>query len=333
MHLDVVIPTYNRSDLLTLTLDSLIQARVPDGLTVAVTVVDNNSRDATPETVASYVPRCPWPLRYVFERAAGRSHALNAGIRATHGDLVGMIDDDEEVDAGWFEEIARAFADPTLDYIGGPYVPRWEAEPPAWLPKRPSAVIGWVDGGPTIRAYGTEYQGVLMGGNAVIRREKLLRAGLYDPSFGRTSDGRLLSCEDDDMHQRLMARGARGEYRPGLVIRHFIPLSRMTVDYHQRWFFWHAVSLGLRDRTAPEPVPYLLGVPRYLVGEALRGLATLALGAVGLRRARCPHEAFDARMALWRTAGFWYGKHRFRPAAPAAPRAELPTVATEAVTQ
>jgi glycosyltransferase involved in cell wall biosynthesis len=313
MHLDVIIATYNRCELLALTLESLVQARVPSGMTVGVTVVDNNSRDATRQTVESFAPRCPWELRYLLERAAGKSNALNAGIRSVQGQLVGMIDDDEEVEAGWFEEIARAFADPTLDFIGGPYLPRWGAEPPEWLPMRPSAVLGWVDGGPTVRRFGDDYPGTLMGGNAVVKRELLLAVGLYDPTLGPSADNRLLSCEDAEMLRRLLTRGARGEYRPGLAIRHFIPAERMTHAYHRRWFFWNGVSQGISDRSAREPVPYLFGVPRYVVGEALRGAAALALEAIGLGRSRTREQRFDARSAVHRLAGFWYGKHFFRP--------------------
>ncbi len=35
-------------------------------------------------------------LRYLFEKNQGKSWALNSGIAATSGDLLGIIDDDEE---------------------------------------------------------------------------------------------------------------------------------------------------------------------------------------------------------------------------------------------
>ena len=42
MRLDVIVPTYNRQDLLPAALNSLFAAEIPAGLEVAVTVVDNN---------------------------------------------------------------------------------------------------------------------------------------------------------------------------------------------------------------------------------------------------------------------------------------------------
>ncbi len=330
MHIDVVIPTYNRAHLLGRTLESLASARVPAGMHATVVVVDNNSKDGTRSVVESFAERFGERLRYVFEPQPGRSNALNAGIAAATGDLVGMIDDDEEVDAGWFEEVARAFADPTLDYISGPYLPRWGAPAPAWLPPRPSSVIGWVEGGPEIRTYGRDYNGVLMGGNAVVRLARLRKVGAYDPALGRSADGRLLSCEDEEMHRRLDAAGARGEYRPSLIIHHYIPPERLTKRYHRRWFFWHGVSSGVLDRDSQEPVPYALGVPRHRLGSLARHLLWLAPGMLGVGPLKSGHARFDARMHALDLAGYWYGKYLFRPTVPPVRPAPAPAAPAEA---
>src|SRR5687768_11423256 len=117
LRLDVVIPTYNRAALLPRALDSLLVAERPGGLDVGVTVVDNGSTDATRTVVEPFLSRFAGHLQYVYESRPGRSHALNAGIAASRGDLVGMIDDDEEVDRGWLLTIAEAFADPATDFI------------------------------------------------------------------------------------------------------------------------------------------------------------------------------------------------------------------------
>src|SRR5688572_31342968 len=103
MRLDVIVPTYNRQDLLPLALNSLFAAEVPAGVQVTVTVVDNNSTDGTREVIESFREKYGEKIQYVFEQQQGRSHALNAGIAATSGDLVGIIDDDEEIDPSWYK--------------------------------------------------------------------------------------------------------------------------------------------------------------------------------------------------------------------------------------
>jgi glucosyl-dolichyl phosphate glucuronosyltransferase len=309
MRLDVVIPTYNRAALLPRALESLLAADRPATLEVGVTVVDNRSTDDTRAVVDSFVPRFGGQLQYVYESNAGRSHALNAGIAATCGELVGMIDDDEEVDRRWLVTIAAAFEEAKTDFIGGPYVPRWAGERPAWLSTTHLAVIGWVDSGPVTRKYGPGFDGMLMGGNAVIRRSVLERVGPYSADLGRSSDGRLLSCEDRDMFNRLLATGAKGFYRPDLVILHYVPPERLTKQYFRRWCFWHGVSLGVLDRRRPAAVPYLLGVPRYLIGLAVRGTIDAARQVFKLRE---PAPTFPNELAWWDLIGFFFGKHLYR---------------------
>src|SRR2546423_7274395 len=147
MRIDVIIPTYNRADLLPRTLRSLLKARIPTGLQVRVVVVDNNSTDRTHAVVEEWKTRFDGRLIYLFEAKQGRSAAINAGIRATDGDIVGLIDDDEEIDAGWFECAHSMFTNSNIDFIGGPCVPRWEINCPDWFPSDYRGVIGWVDGG------------------------------------------------------------------------------------------------------------------------------------------------------------------------------------------
>ena len=67
MRLDVILPTFNRHQLLERALDSLLAAEIPADLSVFITVVDNNSSDATRETVETYQSRFCGRLRYVFE--------------------------------------------------------------------------------------------------------------------------------------------------------------------------------------------------------------------------------------------------------------------------
>jgi glycosyltransferase involved in cell wall biosynthesis len=47
----VIVPTYNRQDLLPQALNSVFAAEVPAGVQVTVMVVDNNSTDATLDVV------------------------------------------------------------------------------------------------------------------------------------------------------------------------------------------------------------------------------------------------------------------------------------------
>jgi glycosyltransferase involved in cell wall biosynthesis len=284
-------------------------AEVPEELSVRVTVVDNNSRDGTRQTIEDHMERFEGRLGYVLERRQGRSWALNAGIEATSGDLVGMIDDDEEVDRNWYRRVHAAFSQKAIDFIGGPYVPRWGADPPAWLPMNYLGVIGWIDAGDKVVAYDENYPGILMGGNCVLTRSILEQVGLYMTSLGR-NDKHLLAGEDEDMYRRLLAAGARGFYLPDLIIYHYVPPERLTKRYFRRWCFWRGVSIGLLDRDRRLPVTYLAGIPRYMYGQAVRGLFGMA--KITMSRDKKPAQSFAGELAFWDLLGFFYGKHFYQ---------------------
>ncbi len=314
MQLDIILPTFNRQELLKRTLASILAADAPSGMDVRVTVVDNNSKDQTKQIVEEFKPGFAGRLTYLFEGRAGKSFALNSGIAATTGELVGMIDDDEEIDKGWLLRAHSAFIENDIDFIGGPYVPRWGAERPAWLPMDYLGVIGWVDSGDEVRPYGADFPGILMGGNIVIKRSVLSKAGPYSTRLGPTAK-LLLRGEDDDMYHRLLAIGARGLYLPDLIVHHFIPAERLTKRYFRRWCLWRGVGMGMLDRQHPQAVPYLFGVPRWLYGRAARGFVGKAT-ALPLRTQ--PDRAFSNELAVWDLAGFFYGRHFYR-----APSAEI----------
>jgi len=111
------------------------------------------------------------------------------------------------------------------------------------------------------------------------------------------------------MFKRLLASGARGFYRPDLVIHHYVAPERVTRGYFRRWCFWHGVSLGLLARQEPADVVQVLGIPRYMIGTALRGMAGslthVFRGAEAARR-------FANELAWWDLAGFVYGRHWYR---------------------
>src|SRR5262249_28315824 len=71
MELDVIVPTFNRCRSLARSLGSLTSASAPPGLSVAVTVVDNNSSDETRATVEAAAAEFGYPLQYVFEKRQG----------------------------------------------------------------------------------------------------------------------------------------------------------------------------------------------------------------------------------------------------------------------
>jgi glycosyltransferase involved in cell wall biosynthesis len=271
---------------------------------VTVIVADNNSKDDTAEMVRAMQAEATRPLVYLKEVRQSSSYARNAGIEAGTGELIGFIDDDEEIDQHWYEVVAREFRDESVQFIGGPYLPNWAAPPPAWLPPGYHAVIGVVEPKPR-SAFGGSFAGNLMSGNAVVRRTAFERIGMYNTRLGRSGKG-LLAEEDADFYRRLRAANIHGMYVPDLIIYHYIPTARLTRNYHRRWSYWRAVSQGIADKDGREPVAYVLGVPRYKIGRAIKGLTSIPRRLVSAKRAG---QNFADELAVWDLLGFIHGRH------------------------
>ncbi len=307
MKLDVVVPTYNRSQLLRRTISSLLLAPIPAGLDVTIFIVDNDSKDDTEKVVREIQSQAVRPLAYIKETNQGASHARNAGISNGHGDIIGFIDDDEEIDQNWYNVVAREFADQATQFIGGVYLPNWAVPAPPWLPPGYHGVIG-VTPARVRSPYGETFPGIVVSGNAVIRRSVFDLIGPYATKLGRTGKG-LLANEDLEFHRRLLNACLHGMYVPDLIIYHHIPADRLTRKYYRRHALWGGISDGVSDREVKAAVRHILGIPRYKIGRALRGMASLPRHRFFTREAG---QAFADELASWELLGFIYGKYFIR---------------------
>jgi hypothetical protein len=86
----VVIPTYNRADLLRETLDSVLR-QDGAGTDFEVIVVDDGSPEDLSQLVAAYESR----VTFVRQENAGPSAARNRGLAAARGEYVAFVDSDD----------------------------------------------------------------------------------------------------------------------------------------------------------------------------------------------------------------------------------------------
>ena len=87
---------------------------------MTLVICDNNSKDDTEQVVREFESQNSAPaVVYVKETNQGLSHSRNAGIRAGKSEIIGFIDDDEEIRDDWYKVVAREFADPETQFIGG----------------------------------------------------------------------------------------------------------------------------------------------------------------------------------------------------------------------
>ena len=85
----VIVPCYNRADIVGETIDSLLSQSYPR---LEVIVVDDGSTDNTRAVIAEYSdPR----VRYVFKPNGGLSAARNFGLEHANGEFIAFLDSDD----------------------------------------------------------------------------------------------------------------------------------------------------------------------------------------------------------------------------------------------
>lgn len=84
----VIIPTYNRAEIIVETIENVFQQTYPN---LELIVVDDGSTDKTKEVLASYKGR----IRWISQPNAGPSAARNHGLALAKGEIIAFQDSDD----------------------------------------------------------------------------------------------------------------------------------------------------------------------------------------------------------------------------------------------
>jgi len=287
--ISIIICTWNRAETLRITLKSLNDQLMPDGMNIDVVVVDNNSTDNTKAVFDDALPTWRFgTLRYLFEPQQGKQFALNSGIAYSAHDILAFTDDDIIFDANWTHEIARIFSEPTVDLVGGKTLITWPVEgPPEWYHPNMSAILAGVDLG-NARYAPAPPDYAPAGSNMVARRSLFQRIGGFSETHFRHMD-----FEFGMRSQRMSAVIA---YEPCLVVYAPVDEACLTKRYFRRWAFKAGIA---RDTGTPPKEKTLLAVPRWVYRQLFQDLGHLAFGAIGEK----PEDKFEIELRAWRGFG------------------------------
>jgi glucosyl-dolichyl phosphate glucuronosyltransferase len=274
----ILLCTYNRSRMLGDTLASLVALDAPADCSWEIVVVDNNSTDDTAAVVAQYAAMSRVPVVYAKEPAQGKSFALNHGLALASGDIIALTDDDVLASKDWLSRLVETFREHSVTFAFGKVLPRWErVPPPELLTQRAQCIWGplaIVDYGDEAAPYSVECNGRLpIGANLAFARDALVAIGGWRTDLGKVNNT-LISGEDHEIFTRLKRQGLYvGYYDPAIVVKHFVPSSRLTRRYFRKWFFWHGkTEARMLDTLFPEldmdRVPRVAGAPRFLYRQA-----------------------------------------------------------------
>jgi glycosyltransferase involved in cell wall biosynthesis len=180
----VIIPDYNQANFLSTAINSVLNQRHQ---AYEIIVVDDGSSDGSREVVRQFGGK----VRYIRQENQGLAGARNTGIQASAGELIGLLDADDEWTPEYLEVmvgLARENPDASVFYsmaqcmdVTGKDLPQLVGGPPVESHELYQCLLR---------------QNFIIPSTVLFRRKPIVEVGLFDAN--------LRSCEDWDLWLRLL---------------------------------------------------------------------------------------------------------------------------------
>ena len=116
MKLSILLVVLNNKAFIAQAMDNFVAQSCPDA---ELLVMDGASTDGTLSIIQDYARRFS-NIRYVSEKDAGQSDAMNKGLRLANGEFVSFLNVDDYYSEGVLNEVVRLLhADASIDFITG----------------------------------------------------------------------------------------------------------------------------------------------------------------------------------------------------------------------
>lgn len=268
--ISVIICTFNRSELIEDTLQSLINnsAKKSD---YEILVIDNNSSDNTESIVKKFIEQLTeFSIFYYKEENQGLSFARNRGIREARAPLIAFLDDDIFADEHLIQNWISFFKDyPTAIGGGGKIHVHFDSPRPTWMPEVLLTLFGKHDFGNQIKKYKNgKYP---FGGNLAYRKHIFEKVGDFNTQLGRKGAD-LNGGEEKELFQRISKHNDNIYYLPNASILHRVGAKRLTKAYIKG----QAEGIGKSIAVMLHNKPIITKIKK-LISEFLKLIASLFL--------------------------------------------------------
>ena len=282
----VAVPTRNRAAMLQGCLEHLVRQEYPADR-YEVVVVDDGSTDETAAVVERFAGEAPM-VRYIRQPRIGLNAARNTALRASVGDPICFVDDDEQAPPRWLRSIVRAAAEqPDAGCLGGPISTQFEAEPPRSCGREP------VDQSELDLGGETKAVTHVWGGNMAVRRAAVDLVGQFREDL-------RLGGEETEWQDRLRAAGGSVVYTPEAGLRHRRTREHLAVRSLAMKRFRRGRNHALNAGHLGQPL---------VARRALRALRNALVHAV---RERCAVGLLQGAQHAGRLVGIAEGRLRAR---------------------
>lgn len=288
----VALCTSQRPRMLQDCLDSLVRQRLPQGVSLAIAVVENHATDACRGIVERFAAAPGAPrMVYAHEPRLGIPIARNRGLDlalAERADWIAFIDDDEVAEADWIARLVVAASGLDADVLRGPVV-------------QVDAASGAVLRDRKRRATGTRLK-TAMTNNTLMRAAIAEADGLglrFDESL------RLTGGSDVEYFHRACGRGAVVRWVDEALVRESVPAERLSLGWRcERERRVGANGSLSRIQRHGRPLALAICGAKCLVRAAGASVGLLSgLAIYPFRPAAGAHAIAGALAGYWRCAG------------------------------
>lgn len=273
----ICIPTFNRVNLLSSAIDSVLQQTYTDW---EVIICDDGSTDGTADMMANLTDSRIHYLRH--PQNIGKSNNMISGFEAASGDYFIKFDDDDRLTPDFLTHTHAVLAnDDTIDFVSTDHwvidinnerdLVKTDVNSQRWgradLPAGPIANLLEV-------AFIKQSMQI---GATLFRRQTLKTVGYMRPN--------IQNCEDNDLFVRLSLAGAKGYYLPERLMEYRFHAEQHSLDRAARYladklqylesYQFDSDKLAAVQQSRIAETKLLLGLRLVERGETQKGQALL----------------------------------------------------------
>ena len=236
--IDIVVPTYNRGDLILETIESLLASRRSD---IAIWIVDQSADGRTRDAIQSLMG--DHRLHYTHSLRKGSNFARNLGASLGNAPIVAYTDDDCIVAPEWIDETILAFEQTDIDAVFGRVIDQSIGLPGEAVTD--GIKIAVKDEPQRKLFHGNRFKlDFGHGANMAFRRSVLESIAGFDPLLG--NGGPLRSWPEKDIGYRILAQNGVILYEPNAVVHHKQWRSWSGVKHTQKNYGFGAGAIAAR---------------------------------------------------------------------------------------